>query len=136
MRLMPREQREAMFEIYSFCRAVDDIADDRGPRRRAARGSSNGAPISTRFMPARAPPARPLSRSVARFGLRREDFLAVIDGMEMDVDRRRPGRPTGRPRSLLRPRGQRRRPALGARVRHGREARDRACRIISAGRCS
>ena len=25
-------QREAMFEIYSFCRAVDDIADDPGPR--------------------------------------------------------------------------------------------------------
>ena len=30
MRIMPREQREAMFEIYSFCRAVDDIADEGG----------------------------------------------------------------------------------------------------------
>jgi hypothetical protein len=32
-------QREAMFEIYSFCRQVDDIADSRGPRdqRRRAR---------------------------------------------------------------------------------------------------
>jgi presqualene diphosphate synthase len=30
MRIMPRRQREAMFEIYSFCRAVDDIADDQG----------------------------------------------------------------------------------------------------------
>ena len=28
MRLMPPSQRQAMFEIYSFCRAVDDIADD------------------------------------------------------------------------------------------------------------
>src|SRR5271156_2829633 len=28
MRILPRAQREAMFEIYSFCRAVDDIADD------------------------------------------------------------------------------------------------------------
>ena len=27
MRILGREQREAMFEIYSFCRAVDDIAD-------------------------------------------------------------------------------------------------------------
>ena len=32
MRILPRAQREAMFEIYAFCRAVDDIADDPGPR--------------------------------------------------------------------------------------------------------
>ena len=31
MRIMPHGQREAMYEIYSFCRAVDDIADDPGP---------------------------------------------------------------------------------------------------------
>ena len=27
---MPHGQREAMYEIYSFCRVVDDIADDEG----------------------------------------------------------------------------------------------------------
>ena len=32
MRILPRPRREAMFEIYSFCRAVDDIADEAGPR--------------------------------------------------------------------------------------------------------
>ena len=32
MRILPRAQREAMFEIYSFCRQVDDIADSSGPR--------------------------------------------------------------------------------------------------------
>ena len=32
MRIMPKAQREAMFEIYSFCRLVDDIADDGGPK--------------------------------------------------------------------------------------------------------
>ena len=32
MRILPRPQREAMFDIYAFCRAVDDIADDPGPR--------------------------------------------------------------------------------------------------------
>src|ERR1700756_5945705 len=32
MRILPREQREAMFQIYSFCRQVDDIADSHGPR--------------------------------------------------------------------------------------------------------
>ena len=30
MRILPRAQREAMFQIYSFCRQVDDIADDVG----------------------------------------------------------------------------------------------------------
>ena len=34
MRILGREQREAMFEIYSFCRAVDDIADSDGRARR------------------------------------------------------------------------------------------------------
>ncbi|HBO80620.1 MAG TPA: squalene synthase HpnD, partial [Cupriavidus sp.] len=27
MRILPASQRQAMFEIYAFCRAVDDIAD-------------------------------------------------------------------------------------------------------------
>src|SRR6185369_17591907 len=31
MRILPRAQREAMFEIYSFCRRVDDIADSTAP---------------------------------------------------------------------------------------------------------
>ena len=35
MRILPRAQREAMFEIYSFCRQVDDIADSSGPRDRS-----------------------------------------------------------------------------------------------------
>ena len=32
MRILPQAQRDAMFEIYSFCRAVDDVADSTGPR--------------------------------------------------------------------------------------------------------
>jgi len=31
MRILPRTQREAMFEIYSFCRLVDDVADSNAP---------------------------------------------------------------------------------------------------------
>ena len=30
--MLPRDRREAVFEIYSFCRAVDDVADAGGPR--------------------------------------------------------------------------------------------------------
>ena len=29
--ILPREKREAMYEVYAFCRAVDDIADGGGP---------------------------------------------------------------------------------------------------------
>ena len=36
MRILPSGKREAMFALYGFCRAVDDIADDLS-RARAAR---------------------------------------------------------------------------------------------------
>ena len=32
MRLLPKERREAMYAVYAFCRAVDDVADDGGTR--------------------------------------------------------------------------------------------------------
>jgi len=38
MRLLPRDKRDAMYAVYAFCRAVDDIADGPGPasaKRRA-----------------------------------------------------------------------------------------------------
>ena len=97
MRILPRDQREAMFEIYAFCRAVDDIADDPGAReeRLAALESWRG---DVAALYAGAAPARlaGLSRAVRDFDLQRADFLAIIDGMEMDVraDIRAPDRAT------------------------------------------
>ena len=97
MRILPRGQREAMFEIYAFCRAVDDIADDPGPRegRLAALESWRGdiAALYAGVAPAR---LAGLARAVRDFDLGREDFLAIIDGMEMDVraDIRAPDRAT------------------------------------------
>jgi len=86
MRILPRPQREAMYEIYSFCRAVDDIADDQGPRDgRRAQLQQWRADIDAIYRGA--PPARlaGLAQAVRQFDLAREDFLAIIDGMEMDV---------------------------------------------------
>ena len=86
MRILPREQREAMFQIYSFCRAVDDIADsDRARPERLAALAQWRDDIDALY--AGRPPARirDYVPSIQRFGMRREDFLAVIDGMEMDV---------------------------------------------------
>jgi squalene synthase HpnD len=96
MRILPRAQREAMYEIYAFCRAVDDIADDPGPRepRRQALAAWRGE--IDRLYDGPSPHPGGLARAVAAFGLRREDFMAVIDGMDMDViaDIRAPDRAT------------------------------------------
>lgn len=87
MRFLPPEKRRAMFAVYAFCREVDDIADEPGridDKRRALQEwrdeigrlyeGSAMRPVSTA-----------LRGPVERFALRREDFLAVIDGMEMDA---------------------------------------------------
>jgi len=87
MRLMPKAEREAMFAIYAFCRMVDDIADD-GVGTREERFAAltawrrdlgvlyaGGTPVQSTF----------LKDAVARYRLRQEDFLAIVDGMEMDV---------------------------------------------------
>ena len=86
MRILPPEKRQAMFEIYAFCRAVDDIADTPGPRdeRRAALAAWRGK-IEAICAGQRPSGLEALSAITAQFHLRREDFLAVIDGMEMDV---------------------------------------------------
>jgi squalene synthase HpnD len=86
MRILPREQREAMFQIYSFCRQVDDIADSEGPRPERLAALAQWRDDIDALYRGR-PPARLLDfvASVRRFDLRREDFLAIVDGMEMDV---------------------------------------------------
>jgi presqualene diphosphate synthase len=86
MRILPRAQREAMFEIYSFCRMVDDIADDSGPRD-VRRDALRQWRTDIDAVYAGAPPQHllGLAQAVRAFDLGREDFMAVIDGMEMDV---------------------------------------------------
>ena len=86
MRIMPKAQREAMFEIYSFCRLVDDIADDGGPRdQRLNQLQRWRTDIDTLYAGKAPPHLRGLAQAVREFNLQCEDFIAVIDGMEMDV---------------------------------------------------
>jgi phytoene synthase len=86
MRILPREQREAMFQIYSFCRQVDDIADSDGPRpERLAAIQQWRDDINALYQGHPPPRLQDYVGSVRRFGLKREDFLAIIDGMEMDI---------------------------------------------------
>jgi phytoene synthase len=87
MRLMPEAERDAMFAIYAFCRKVDDIADDgigtREERRRKLDAWRDDIGALYRGEPSGQ--AQFLVPIVARYGLRQEDFIAVLDGMAMDV---------------------------------------------------
>ncbi len=86
MRILPRERRGAIFEVYGFCRAVDDIADEAGEREdRLARLEGWRADIDAIYAGQTPPHLSHLAAAVRDFGLKREDFMAVIDGVEMDV---------------------------------------------------
>jgi presqualene diphosphate synthase len=86
MRILPREQREAMFHIYSFCRQVDDIADSDGPRPERLKALQQWREDIDALYAGHPPPRLvDYVASVKKFSLQREDFLAIIDGMEMDV---------------------------------------------------
>jgi len=86
MRILPHEQRQAMFQIYSFCRQVDDIADSDGPREARLLALQQWRDDVEALYQGHPPPRlRDYAASVREFGLAREDFLAIIDGMEMDV---------------------------------------------------
>lgn len=86
MRILPRAQRAGMFEIYSFCRHVDDIADSDAPREvRREQLARWRADIDALYAGRTPKGLEGLAGTVASFSLRKDDFLAVIDGMEMDA---------------------------------------------------
>jgi phytoene synthase len=89
MRVLPKAEREGMYAVYSFCRQVDDIADDLEGAQEDRRDLLNAwrADLAALYAGGHLPARTAfLAESVARFGLQKADFLAVIDGMEMDVD--------------------------------------------------
>lgn len=88
MRILAKPQREAIFAVYAFCRAVDDIAD--GPiqqdvKRKALDRWRSEIAALYEGMPT-FEIVKALKAPVEQFGLRREDFEAVIDGMQTDAD--------------------------------------------------
>ncbi len=86
MRILPAPQREAMFQVYAFCRAVDDIADEGGTREERAAGLDRWrADIDACFAGQPRASLVPLTREIRQFGLKREDFHDMIDGMAMDA---------------------------------------------------
>jgi squalene synthase HpnD/squalene synthase HpnC len=86
MRILPKAQRQAMYDVYAFCRAVDDIADEAGDRgKRLAQLEQWRRDVDAIYAGTAPAQLASLAQAVRAFKLRREDFLAVIDGMEMDV---------------------------------------------------
>ena len=87
MRVLPPERRRAMYAIYAFCREVDDIVDEPGTtaeKRRALAGWRDELDRLYAGRP-RWPTTRALLAPVGRFDLPHGEFLAVIDGMEIDA---------------------------------------------------
>lgn len=89
LRILPARQREAMFQVYAFCRAVDDVADRVGPRAERLADLARWRQDVAALYQGRDIPERLLSlASVIRsYALEREDFDAIIDGMLMDAER-------------------------------------------------
>ncbi len=86
MRILPAAQRDAMYQVYAFCRAVDDIADSDLPRAERAAGLEQWrADIDACYTGQPRASLRALTRHIHTFHLQREDFHAMIDGMAMDA---------------------------------------------------
>jgi presqualene diphosphate synthase len=87
MRLLPEARRTAMYAIYAYCREIDDIADDDRPAadKLAALAQWREEIEALYAGRPRRLVTRALRQPVRHYDLRREDFLALIDGMEMDA---------------------------------------------------
>jgi phytoene synthase len=87
MRLLPPARREAMFAVYAFCREVDDIADGEDPPAKRRQALTEWRAEIDRLYngkPQRAT-AKALLPAVRTYNLPKAEFLAMLDGMEMDV---------------------------------------------------
>ena len=88
MRVLPADRRQAMYAVYAFCRIVDDIADEEAPLADKNRRLDEWRGRIAALYCGEATDAvtRVLLAAIRAFGLRQSDFLAVIDGMQMDAD--------------------------------------------------
>lgn len=88
--LLPTERRRALHAVYAFCRFIDDIADDEAIREPALLLARWREELDRVYSGA---PTRALSRALAdsarRFKIPRELFEEIINGVEMDLSRKR-----------------------------------------------
>ena len=88
--LLPTERRRALYAVYAFCRFIDDIADDESIREPALLLKRWREELDRVYAGV---PTRALSRALAdsarRFKIPRELFEEIINGVEMDLSRKR-----------------------------------------------
>jgi phytoene synthase len=88
--LLPPERRRGLYAVYAFCRFIDDIADDESIREPALLLKRWREELERVYSGA---PTRALSRALAdsarRFKIPRELFEEIINGVEMDLSRKR-----------------------------------------------
>jgi presqualene diphosphate synthase len=88
MAILPPDRRHAMYAVYAFCRIVDDIADEPTEFSTKLPGLNAWRARIGALYEGMADDAvtRMLLRAIRAFDLRRADFEAVIDGMQMDCE--------------------------------------------------
>nr|CAM74446.1 conserved hypothetical protein [Magnetospirillum gryphiswaldense MSR-1] len=89
MRLLPKAKRQAMFALYGFCRAVDDISDgDFDTDTKRAKLTTLRAALTTWQQTGIAlhPAIADLAPFVQRFTLPVAELELLLDGMETDVN--------------------------------------------------
>ena len=88
--LLPPQRRRALYAVYAFCRFIDDIADDEAIREPALLLRRWREELDRVYAGV---PTRALSRALAdsarRFKIPRELFEEIINGVEMDLSRKR-----------------------------------------------
>ena len=91
--VLPARKRRAIIAVWDFCRAVDDAVDDAAPGKAAAQlsmwrgeldacyagyaGAGGGGPTT--------PQGKALQPYIREFGLPREPFEDLVDGVAMDL---------------------------------------------------
>lgn len=84
--VLPRRVRRDMNVFYSFCRVVDDLADEPGPiREERLIALAQWRQCLTASQPNEHPLAPQVRELIERCHLRIEDFIEIIYGCEMDV---------------------------------------------------
>jgi squalene synthase HpnD len=88
MRRLPREKRHVMYAIYAFCRQVDDIADEPGEIDDKIVELTIWRDEIERLYAGK--PSHLITKAllgpVETYGLLKDDFIAIINGMEIDAE--------------------------------------------------
>ncbi|PQA85509.1 presqualene diphosphate synthase HpnD [Hyphococcus luteus] len=87
MRILSRDRRDGMYAVYAFCREVDDIADEGGTREEKLAGLKGWREEIDRLFEGRPeyPTGIALLEPMRQFDLPKEEFILMIEGMEMDA---------------------------------------------------